>query len=61
MSRQFEIVHSDRSGLCRSSHEYYLRFSNGAEGVLYLSEAGGDLRAALFLSRPAGAHQAGGG
>lgn len=54
MSSSFEIVHEDVTSMAEwpaSGFEYYLRFSNGASGVLWLQEKGSQRRAGLRVQQ----------
>lgn len=50
MSREFRIIRRETVGVSFTSYEYYLKFSNGANGVLYYSEQKDARRAALSVS-----------
>lgn len=50
MTPDFRIDRVDRSGF--GPYEYYLKFSNGAEGVVYLSEEEGTIREAGIYVHP---------
>ena len=50
MSSEFHIDRVDRSGF--GPYEYYLKFSNGAVGVVYLSDEEGKIREAGIYVYP---------
>jgi hypothetical protein len=50
MTSEFRIDRVDRSGF--GPKEYYLKFSNGAVGVVYLSEQEGKIREAGIYVYP---------
>lgn len=48
MSKEFRIIGADTSLF--TSYEYYLKFSNGADGVVYVRENRGKFLAALSVT-----------
>ena len=52
MAARFEIVGWDRVGLGATQFEYYVRFGNGASGVVYVTERSGQRRAAIVVGAP---------
>jgi hypothetical protein len=50
MTAGFEIDRSDHSAF--GPYEYYVKFSNGATGVVYVAEEGGEIRSAGFYVYP---------